>query len=433
MKTRFHSEPASPRRSLKAQAGSILVMTVVFCALIGLILAAYLSMIKSQHKFTFRAQTWNNCIPLAEAGIEEAMAHINHVNTTTNFAVNGWVLNNGFYRKERSLNGGTIRMVIDQGVPPVITVTGYMRAPVQSNQLIRAVRVKTRINYKFQYSILSKGSVSVSGGSLIDSYDSTDPTKSTGGQYDPSKRTDDAIIATTAKTAGAIDIGNVDIYGQVATGPGGSVSKVGGTVGDAAYIANGANDGTIQAGHFTDDVNLFIPDVKMPTPFAPFAPVAGIVAGVNYTYVLGNGDYQLPSISGNVKIMVTGKARLYVSGTTTIGNSGSLQVAAGGALEFFANGNVDLKGAVNNPGLPKDLAILGMPNCKMIGINAGSQFACSVYAPQADVTINGSADGQGAIVANTFKLTGGMKWHYDEGLKGDPLEGRYVASSWTEL
>src|SRR5688572_30340664 len=144
------------------RAGSILVISIIFCALICSILVAYLSMVKTQHKFTHRAQTWNTVIPLCEAGVEEAMAHLNHFNTMSNFAINGWVLNNSFYRKDRSLSGGTVRMLIDQGSPPVITVTGYLRAPVQSNLLVRAVRVKTKINLRFPYAMLSKGSVTLS-------------------------------------------------------------------------------------------------------------------------------------------------------------------------------------------------------------------------------------------------------------------------------
>lgn len=422
-----------PRRS-NAQAGSVLVMTVIFCALIGLILMAYLSMVRSQHKFTYRAQTWNNCIPMCEAGVEETMAHINHIATTTNFAMNGWVLSGGYYRKERALNGGTIKMVIDQGVPPVLMVTGYLRAPIQSNLLVRAVRVKTRINYKFNYAMLGKGTIDISGGAMIDSFNSNDPLKSTGGQYDPTKRSDLAVVATSSKALGSVKIGNLDVYGKIAVGPGGTVDKVNGTVGDIAWVSNPANDGKIQPGHFTDDVNLFIPDVQMPNPFAGLPPVGGFVGATFYDYILPAGDWTLPSISGNaVKILVTGKARLYVAGSTTIGNAGALSIAAGGSLEFFSNGNIDMKGAVNNPGVAKNLSFLGLPNCKLIGVNAGAQFAASVYAPQADVTISGSGDGSGAVVANTFKLSGGMKWHYDEGLQGDPLEGRYVAASWQEL
>lgn len=420
----------------RSEKGSVLVIAIIFCALIGLILVAYLSMVKSQHKFTHRAQTWNTCIPLCEAGVEEAMAHINHINTFSNFAINGWVLHGGFYRKERSLNGGIIRMMIDQGVPPVLTVTGYLRAPVQSNLLVRAVRVKTKINLRFPYAMLSKGAVTLSSaGSYVDSFNSSDPAYSTGGEYDPTKRTAEAIIATTAKSAGVVDLGNNDVYGKIGTGPGGSPNLANGTVGDLAWVTNPANDGEIQPGHVTDDVNLYIPDVLMPNPFAfGTAPPSGIIGATTYTYILGDGDWTLPTINGNsVNIIVTGKARLYVAGSTTIGNSGSITVAPTGSLEFFANGSIDIKGTVNNPGVAKSLSFLGMNNCLSVLISAGAEFACSVYAPRADVVITGSADGSGAIVGKSIKLTGGMKWHYDKALEGDPREGRYVASSWTEL
>ncbi|HKQ38803.1 MAG TPA: hypothetical protein VJ063_12050, partial [Verrucomicrobiae bacterium] len=91
------------------QRGGILVTTIIFCALVGLVLVAYLSMLKSQHKFTYRSQVWNDCVPLCEAGIEEALAHMNYSGTSTNFGINGWVLSANAYRKEIKLNDGTVR------------------------------------------------------------------------------------------------------------------------------------------------------------------------------------------------------------------------------------------------------------------------------------------------------------------------------------
>ena len=61
-------------RKGKSTEGGVLVVTIVICALVGLMLSAYLSMVSSQHSFTQRSQVWNNVIPMCEAGIEEAMA-----------------------------------------------------------------------------------------------------------------------------------------------------------------------------------------------------------------------------------------------------------------------------------------------------------------------------------------------------------------------
>src|ERR687887_1646187 len=97
------------RRGTSTKA-SVLVITVVFCGLIGVVLIAYLGMVSGQQKFSFRSQVWNSCIPLCEAGVEEALAHMNYSGTTSNFAVNGWVLDAGCFRKQRNMNDGTIKI-----------------------------------------------------------------------------------------------------------------------------------------------------------------------------------------------------------------------------------------------------------------------------------------------------------------------------------
>src|SRR5690349_19157458 len=89
------------------QSGGVLVITIVVCALVGLMLAAYLSMTANQQNMTQRSQVWNNAIPMCEAGVEEAMAHINHFNTTSNFGINGWTTLSTKYTKQRAVNGGT--------------------------------------------------------------------------------------------------------------------------------------------------------------------------------------------------------------------------------------------------------------------------------------------------------------------------------------
>src|SRR5687767_12495291 len=119
-------------RRQNSETGGMLVITLIICGLVGVMLIAYLSMVSSQHRFSQRSQVWNNCMPLAEAGVEEALAHINYIGTQDKFATNGWTFSGGFYRKERSLNGGTTRMLVNTTMPPVITVTSILSAPVQS-------------------------------------------------------------------------------------------------------------------------------------------------------------------------------------------------------------------------------------------------------------------------------------------------------------
>ncbi len=54
-------------------AGSVLLITLAACSIIGYTLAAYLSLIGAQNASVMRSMTWNAGLPAAEAGIEEAL------------------------------------------------------------------------------------------------------------------------------------------------------------------------------------------------------------------------------------------------------------------------------------------------------------------------------------------------------------------------
>jgi hypothetical protein len=57
-----------------------------------------------------------------------------------------------------------------------------------------------------------------------------------------------------------------------------------------------------------------------------------------------------------------------------------------------------------------------------------------VYAPSHDITISGSGDLYGAIVANSIASSGGSKVHYDEALSNARSTIiTIVRGAWTEL
>jgi hypothetical protein len=425
----------------RSDSGSMLVTTILFCGLVGIVLVAYLSMVSSQRKLSFRSQVWNECIPLCEAGVEEAMAHVNYPATSeNNFAVSGWVLSNGAYRKERQLNGGVIRMAITITNPPVITVVGSMPTPLQAtNYLVRSVQVRTKINQRYPYSLLSKGTITMSGDTtVVDSFDSSDPLKSVSGQYSPLLRDDNATVATVATNAGAISIGNGNVYGKAGTGPGGSVSvSSGGGVGDILWNTNPLNGGKIQPGYFANDVNVLIPDVTVPSPFASQMPTSGVYNGTNYDYIVSAGDYHVPSVSlSGGAIAVTGKVRIWVDGSTSItGNNGLIYLAPGASIEWYSGGDFSVsgKGLVNSGGLAQNFALYCLPTCKSVTYSGKAEFVGTVYAPNASVAMSGSARATGAIVGKSISLAGEMSFHYDEALRGNPRAGRFIAYTWQEL
>jgi len=275
---------------------------------------------------------------------------------------------------------------------------------------------------RFVHAIAVRGTVTLGGSGRIDTFDSALPgvESDVNGYYQPAFATDRATIVTTSNSLGAISIGNVSVYGTVATGPGGTATLApNGNVGSRTWNDNPANDGRIEPGHFTDDVNVYIADAAFPSDFAfPWIPSPGTVGGVAYQYVLGNGDYRIAAINVT-SMMVTGKARIHVLGTTTVGVLGTITIATNASVEWYSGGNATFggNGVINVASLATNFSVIGLRTCVSISYSGTSRFIGTIYAPNSAVSIAGTADAIGAIVARTFTLGGTMGLHFDENLK----------------
>ncbi|MEY4200931.1 MAG: hypothetical protein RLZZ265_2671, partial [Verrucomicrobiota bacterium] len=147
---KIHSSPHSSRR-----AGSVLVVTLMIGMIIGLTLAAFMDLSSAQHRSVIRSGVWNSCVPLAEAGLEEAFTHayLNSTNmgsqgwttSTTGLTMsNGVTLSGTVYYRSRSLNGGNYLAAIQPGSTPTFTVQGGLPKPLTTNDLIfRTIQVRT--------------------------------------------------------------------------------------------------------------------------------------------------------------------------------------------------------------------------------------------------------------------------------------------------
>jgi len=60
--------------------GSVLLVTLCTAWVIGIALVSYLTLIANQNRTTYHSQSWSACIPVAEAGIEEALTQLNFNN-----------------------------------------------------------------------------------------------------------------------------------------------------------------------------------------------------------------------------------------------------------------------------------------------------------------------------------------------------------------
>ncbi len=85
--------------------GSVLLVTLCTAWVIGIVLVSYLTLVANQNRTTYHSHTWNTCIPVLEAGIEEALTQLNFNGEGLGNAIShGWTLANGVYSKSRLLD-----------------------------------------------------------------------------------------------------------------------------------------------------------------------------------------------------------------------------------------------------------------------------------------------------------------------------------------
>ena len=460
--------------------GSVLLVTLCTAWVIGIALVSYLTLVANQNRTTYHSQSWTGCIPVLEAGIEEALTQLNVNNGegVANAESHGWTLmTNGYYYRSQivgpATDGTYYEVTIDpntNGVPasPIITSQGYVPAPGFTGKTLggesafgmilatvsgqstpamisRMVKVGTTFTSSSGVAtggIRTKGTINFSGGGSLDSFDSSDPTKSTNGMYDITKRQANGMALSNSSVADAIHVDTAHIYGSVTTGPVGTVTVNSGAVGDAAF--NAAPTGThIQGGHQTDDANVQFDPVLAPFVWGTGStPVAGTVGGTNYTYVLNaasNSKWNLGSVNvgGGKSIIVTGgDVTLYVNGNFVTSGSGFVYVAPGASLKLYttATFSVSGTGVMNGTGLASNLSIFGLGTVKENWAYSGSSaFIGTVYSPYDQFTFSGSAGAFGSFSANNVVISGGAAVHYDQHLGGSPTIAEYVATSWNEI
>lgn len=423
--------------------GGALVFTVLTVAVLCFLMASYLSLVGATNQSSFRSLAWNSAIPVVEAGIEEALAHLNK-NGSVSLIADGWTQDSSGYSKRLQLGDAETysQTHISLNTPRVIQAQGFVRVPLSAwNYVSRKVEVNTRLDSLFTKALASKSQVDLHGNNLrVDSFNSVNPSFSTGGLYDPYKSEQKGDIAATAGLVNSQNIGSAEVYGNIATGPGGTV----------ALGTQGLMTGTV-----TDDMNVTFPDVERPFATAPspsfgmFTPPSGHDhdrngSGGGYTLVLSSGDWQINgnlSMSGSYgHILVTGNARLLVTGDVNLTSTAAIEIATNATLKLYVGGATAILGGtgiVNDGGNASQFQYYGLPTNTRVDYQGTTPFTGVIYAPNADLTLgNGGSNTYefvGAATTKSTTLNGHHNMHYDENLSHSaPFRG-YVAVSWNEI
>ena len=448
------------------------MLTLLTALVIGVTLASYLTLVSSQNASTMRSLAWNSALPVVEAGIEEALSQlhtmcvnfkngINDPSAGSLMAANQWQrLSNGNYYHKRNLKNDEYYEVTIQPVdPPVIVSYGYVPAPMSpasqvgmilgnilpggtpaTRQLIRKVRVTTKRASFFDHAMAAEGLIDMNGRFILtDSFDSSDPSASTLGKYDITKRKGNGDVASNGAL---INVNNAGIMGKVSTGPGGTI-ELGSwaSVGSTAWVSKPTIG--IEPGYASDDMNVEFPAVVVPAQALTGNTTYTTSVGGTKTLLgglLGSPTYfKLTDFSG--KITVTGDVVVYVppGGTVSFTGNSGITLAAGATLKVYvgaASADISGKGVIN-PGSALNFQYYGLPSNTSLSFGGNAAFSGSVYAPSAALSLGGGGsdiyDFVGSCIVKTVKMNGHFKVHYDEALaKIGPMRD-YVVTSWTEL
>jgi len=459
------------KTNIKPKA-SVLLVTLLTVSIIGLGLATYLTMVKFESQATFRSLAWNTAIPVTEAGIEEALTQLRYADTTNvNLSANGWTLSGGLYSRQRTFpDGSQYSVSIKPGVAPVqpaITCSASVPMPASFptfyGMLLGAVGTSdagrsfasrtiqvTVTNTPLLGGPTSLGSISMNGNNVtVDSFDSMDPKYSTNGLYDASKANDHGDLATVLGITNAFNVGNANIKGHIHTGPGGTVALGSqGSVGDAAWVDG--NKKGIQAGHFSDDMNVQFANADVPFTSGSQGPPNNplTVNGTSYSQVLSGdaslgtgGRYQFSTLSGSVYVAPGANVVLYVPGTAdltgiVLGTNASIKIYNGTATGSGQSANMG-NGAGSSGAHSWNFQYYGLPSVTSITYSGNATFTGTIYAPQASLNLAGGGNNKydfvGCFVVGSLTMNGHFNMHYDEALKRFGPNRNFVITSWNEL
>jgi hypothetical protein len=410
------------------QAGSVLLITLFIATLFGLFLFSYLYLVRNQKALVSRSQAWNGAMGLAEAGVDEALAQLNPAAPqlpVVDRTANGWGSPSaGVYGPmTRILSDGWYSALYTTDNYPILYVTGYVSIASIQATLARTIRVTTTNVPLFNVAFGAVDAIAMNGSGLAsDSFNSANTNLSTNGQYDSSKTSTNGSVGSVF---GPVSLGNHTIAGNLYLGP-------------TAQYNSGA--GQI-SGTIFNDLNIDYPDVVLPaTTFLPALANPLTIGGVTYNHAfLFTGDYYI-SDSGSIYVAPGATVRLRVDATTfspagifidtTNGLSGTLTV-------YQVQGTSSMSGNITvQSGKAQNFFYYGLPGVTSITYGGTSSFIGCIYAPEADLTLNGGGSNNGLIgssITKSITMNGHYNFHFDEALLSlGPARG-YSVTTWTEL
>jgi hypothetical protein len=307
-------------------------------------------------------------------------------------------------------------------------------AALTTPQAIRTIEVLAQPASKspFQMPLLLDKKFTMSGG-WVDSFDSSDPAKSTGGLYDIAKRQSNGDVGIN-DTQSASNLGSAFVYGDLSYGVG------------APPTGTTNVQGTISGSY-----NNPVTPISAPT-WTSFNATPTII---NTSMTLTGGTQSSPALYKVSSVTVPGGKvltlaplaagvesyiEIWVTGSFTTSGSGYILQQPGVHVTYHIQGDITVSGSSfnnqSNIAANNIIEVVNPPSgtTQKVTVSGGGTFIGAINAPGADFTLSGSASFSGALIGKTMNMSGGANLHYDEALgrAGGSTAAQYKVGSWVE-
>ncbi|MDO8540548.1 MAG: hypothetical protein Q7S40_08955 [Opitutaceae bacterium] len=431
-----------------SRRGSILVVAMLFGTLMVVALSSYVALNTHSLKMANRSFYASEAMNMAESGLEEAVWSFNQAYQGEASAWNGWSISGtAATRTFTDFTLGTnatgfVKVYVDNynpapAIQPNVIAESTVTLPNSQGRVSRMVEIKMRRRSYFAAGLVAKNAINFTGNTAsVDSWvsDPDNDASTAAVPYGSSVRRDKGSIGATSVTA-TISVGNADIWGTASVGGSTATNITVGSNGRVGPFSTGA--GIKDPNSVASDFNASLDIVSNPTTGTVLASIGSTIGTEGTTTVWRTASCITSSLTvyGNVTLILTAGAGV---DAIDIAGSDGITLAPGATLTIYTEGDVKIAGnGLANPNdrpdafqlwgtststIPQDIQIAG--NGALKGV---------IYAPNANVRINGNGDVMGAIVGQQITLDGTANFHYDESLGTRNENTPFGITKWREL
>ncbi len=434
-----------PRRS---ERGTVLIVTLLVLAMLALGVGSYLSLNLNTARLARSNYQQNACFHLAEAGAEEAVWSFNRAHAHSPDAWSGWtVQGSAAWRRFGDFDfGGDTKGTIQVYVHNTSPAAGSKPRAVALAQVAasglpassRMLEITLGRRSYFAAGIVARETVKFAGtNTTVDSWNSDpDNNPSTAPvPYAPGVRNDRGSVATMAVQNSAMLVNHAEIWGHVATG--GAAPEVGAN--GSILGADSPPDLQIDPARVSTDFSADLPVLVSPVDGTPLAKI-GSTLGI--TGQATKWRCNSVSLSGNETLTILGDVTLVL--TATVGSAmdvtgkAAIIIPDGSSLTLYAEADIKIagKGVANANHRPSTFRLNGtnaVSGGQSVHVAGNGALKAALYAPNADVQINGNGDVMGAVVGRSVTFTGNAAFHYDESLAHEEDDTPFGVTRWREL